>query len=143
MRLRPPIRFETPKVGNWPDEMENDSRISHPFNGGSARISLGGASESAFTKQWAQFLTRAFVYRPLDLAEMNEESIANWLAPAKGNRTRQSVGTHTLLVRRGQGPYQRPGGAVGNDRRSKMQPFRGLDVAGRRRRRLLPVRRPR
>ena len=93
MRFRPPIRIETPKVGNRPDGMENDSRISYPFNGGSARIALWeGASESAFAKQWAQFLTRALVHRPLDLAEMNEESIANWLAPAKGSITRQSRG---------------------------------------------------
>ena len=64
--------------------MEDASRISYPFNGGPARIALcDAASESAFAKQWAQILTRAFVYRPLDLAEMNEESLANWLAPCE------------------------------------------------------------
>ena len=61
--------------------MEDASRISYPLGDALARIALcDGASESAFAKEWARILARAFVYRPIDLAEMDEESFANWLA---------------------------------------------------------------
>ena len=49
-----------------------------------ARVSVSdGASESAFAREWANILTNAFVYRPLDISGLTEGSLHDWLAPAQ------------------------------------------------------------
>lgn len=81
MGLQPPRRFGTAKAGNRPDECEDASWISYPYNGGPARIALGdGASESAFARDWAQILTRAFVYGLPDLSDLDSDALAVWLS---------------------------------------------------------------
>lgn len=84
MGLKPPRRFETSKAGNRPDECEDASWVSYPYNGGPARIAVcDGASESAFAREWAQILADAFVHRPLDLSCLDDSSLAVWLDPCQ------------------------------------------------------------
>ena len=62
------------------EECEDASWISYPYTGGPARIALcDGASESAFAREWARILTRAFVYSPLDLSDLHDASLGLWL----------------------------------------------------------------
>ena len=80
MGLQPPRRFQTAKAGNRPEECEDASRISYPYTAGPARIALcDGASESAFAREWAQILTRAFVYSPFDLYSLDDLALGLWL----------------------------------------------------------------
>ena len=80
MGLQPPRKFQTPKAGNYPEECEDASRISYPYAGGLARFALcDGASESAFAREWAHILARAFVYSPLDLPCLDDLSFRLWL----------------------------------------------------------------
>ena len=49
-----------------------------------ARIALSdGASESAFARDWAQILTKAFVDRPLDLSGISQTGLESWLSPGQ------------------------------------------------------------
>ena len=80
MGLQPPRRFQTAKAGNRPEECEDASLISYAYAGWPARIALcDGASESAFAREWARILTRAFVYSPLDLSCLDDLSLRLWL----------------------------------------------------------------
>ena len=85
MRLRSYKRFSIPKDGNQPEEYEDDSRIFFPGGSGelkAARIALAdGASESAFSRAWAQILTKAFIERPLDLDSPIQSELEYWLEP--------------------------------------------------------------
>ncbi len=81
--------FQTPKSGNRPDECEDACRIWWPSGDGPARIALcDGASESAFSRSWAQILAGAFVNRPLDLTGLDGASLAGWLEPCESEWSR-------------------------------------------------------
>ena len=80
MGLQPPRRFQTPKAGNRPEDCEDASLVSYQYTGGPAKIALcDGASESAFAREWAQILARAFAYSPLDLSCLGDLSLGLWL----------------------------------------------------------------
>ena len=84
MPLCPPQRFQTPKAGNRPEECEDASRVAYSVVADAARIALcDGASESAFSREWAEILCDAFVRRPLDLSELDGPSLAGWLEPCE------------------------------------------------------------
>ena len=83
--LQPAREFWLPKAGNRSDEYEDAYRVVYPdrenaSDGLIARAAVSdGASESAFAREWANVLTDAFVDRPLDLANIDEESLSEWL----------------------------------------------------------------
>ena len=80
MRLRPPQRFQKAKAGNLLEECEDVSWMSYPYNGAPAKIALcDGASESAFAREWAQILSRGFVYSPLDKSCLDESFFLLWM----------------------------------------------------------------
>ena len=87
--LQPPRRFWLPKAGNRPDEYEDASRTVYPQrmgDSGRRRVRAAvsdGASDSAFSREWANVLTDAFVDRPLDLCGLTEDSLYEWLASAQ------------------------------------------------------------
>ena len=88
MQLRPPKKFQTSKAGNRPEECEDASWVVYPYSlavdGSEARLSVAdGASESAFAREWAEILAKAFVSQtaPLDLAALTENSLKSWLKP--------------------------------------------------------------
>ena len=87
MRPRPPKRLWAPKAGNSPGEYEDAARVVYPYHygpGGAARaVVADGASESAFAKSWAEILADAFAENPLDLSNLNNAALANWLEPAQ------------------------------------------------------------
>ena len=83
--LQPAREFWLPKAGNRSDEYEDAYRVVYPdrenaSDGLIARAAVSdGASESAFAREWANVLTDGFVDRPLDLANVDEESLSEWL----------------------------------------------------------------
>ena len=83
--LQPAREFWLPKAGNRSDEYEDACRVVYPdrenaSDGLIARAAVSdGASESAFAREWANVLTDAFVDRPLDLENIDEESLSEWL----------------------------------------------------------------
>ena len=80
MPLRPPIRFHVAKSGNRPEEYEDVSRVVYSVRTNLARITVSdGASEAAFSREWAQILTDAFIRRPLDLSELDGPALTGWL----------------------------------------------------------------
>ena len=67
-----------PKAGNSPEEYEDAFRVD------AARIAVSdGASESAFAREWATALVKAFVDQPPETCGLTEESLNEWLAPAQ------------------------------------------------------------
>ena len=96
MPLQPPIKFQSPKAGNRPDECEDAYMAAYPYQPGPARIALcDGASESAFARQWAQILAAAFVRRPLPSPHLDNSSLAAWLKPCE-KEWRQAVPWHRI-----------------------------------------------
>ena len=81
MPLIPPKTWRIPKDGNRPGECEDAFRVVFPSGGPTVmRAAVSdGASESAFSRLWAQTLVDAFVDRPLDLGGLTEESLLGWL----------------------------------------------------------------
>ena len=94
MPLCPPKRFGTPKAGNSPEEYEDASAVSPgqlDGDGGTALIAIAdGASEAAFSREWAQILTDAFLSRPLDLPNLDDSALTDWLKPC-GEEWREGV----------------------------------------------------
>ena len=81
MPLCPPKQFWTPKEGNRPDEYEDAARVVYSDSVELALIALcDGASEAAFSREWAQILTDAFISRPLDLSALDDAALTDWLA---------------------------------------------------------------
>ncbi len=89
MDLLPPLKLQSPKLGNRPDECEDDCRVVYPIRLGHgglnmARFALAdGASESAFARDWAQILARDFVERAPDLTNTESAGLEDWLAPSQ------------------------------------------------------------
>ena len=81
MPLIPPKTWRIPKDGNRPGECEDAFRVVFPSGGTTimrAAVS-DGATESAFSRLWAQILADAFVDRPLDLRVLTEDGLLGWL----------------------------------------------------------------
>ena len=87
MDLLPPLKLITPKSGNRADECEDECRVVYPLRlsrdwKGTARFAVAdGATESAFSRSWAQILARDFVGQPPDLEEDEPDGMEKWLAP--------------------------------------------------------------
>lgn len=79
----PPRVLLTSKAGNDPEECEDAVDLGgfdEAAGSGTVRIALSdGASESAFAREWATALTRAFAAAPPDLESLTEESLNEWL----------------------------------------------------------------
>ena len=88
-RVRPPTKLWLPKAGNAPEEYEDAFSVVYPQRiGTSARGAVraavaDGASESAFAREWANELAGAFATAPPDMGGLSEESLGEWLAPAR------------------------------------------------------------
>ena len=88
-RVRPPTKLWLPKAGNAPEEYEDAFRVVYPQRIGSSgrglvRVAVSdGASESAFAREWANELADAFVAAPPDLRGLTEDSLGEWLLPAR------------------------------------------------------------
>ncbi len=86
MPLCPPKQFWTPTAGNSTDEYEDASRVDYSECANLARIAIcDGASEAAFSREWAQILTEAFVSRPLDLLDLDGPVLTDWLGPCESD----------------------------------------------------------
>ena len=89
MRVPPFRSFSVAKLGNRPDENEDACRgaLPHPRNGQTrpARLAIAdGATEAAFSREWANILVDRFVdHEPLDLDNLPEETLAEWLEPCQ------------------------------------------------------------
>ena len=89
MELLPPIRLQSPKSGNRPDECEDEARAVYPARLGhgeksAARFAIAdGASESAFARSWAQIIAGEFVVRPPDLGGSVPGIWEQWLVPCQ------------------------------------------------------------
>ena len=83
MRLKPPRRLETAKAGVGLDKCEDASEAIYGCSccgTGAARLAVSdGASESAFSKEWAKILARQFVKRAPDLSAFEGEAVSAWL----------------------------------------------------------------
>ena len=80
MPLRPPIRFHASKLGNSPEENEDAAGVVYSRQSGQAHIAVcDGASEAAFSREWAQILTDSSIFRPLDLSELDGPTLTGWL----------------------------------------------------------------
>ena len=73
--------FQTAKAGNRPDECEDAYRVRLSDKGPSWLAVCDGASESAFARPWANILAEALVTRPVDVDDLEETSLSEWLAP--------------------------------------------------------------
>ena len=86
MPLCPPKQFWTSKAGNRPEEYEDAARVVYSDCANLARIAIcDGASEAAFSREWAQILTEAFVSRPLDLLNLDAPALTDWLGPCESD----------------------------------------------------------
>ena len=93
MSLGLPKRFWAPKAGNLPEEYEDASNLASSLRATQAASSLSadralmaicdGASEAAFSREWANILTDAFISRPLDLENLDGAVLTNWLGPCE------------------------------------------------------------
>ena len=90
MSLGLPKRFWAPKAGNRPEEYEDASNLASflrpacSLSAGRALMAIcDGASEAAFSREWANILTDAFVSRPLDLENLDGPVVTNWLGPCE------------------------------------------------------------
>ena len=89
MRVQPPRSFSCAKAGNQPSENEDACRVSIPEPGGAsawtARLAIAdGATESAFSRQWARLLVDRFVDGALlDVGGLTAESFTQWLEPCR------------------------------------------------------------
>jgi hypothetical protein len=94
MDLLPPLKRQSPKSGNRPDECEDAGRVVYPIrlSQDGARIIrfalADGASESAFSRLWAQVLTGHFVHRPPDFSQLTPDYLEDWLAPCQSEWNR-------------------------------------------------------
>ena len=122
MLLGLPKRFWAPKAGNVPEEYEDASNLASSLAARSLSADRAlmaicdGASEAAFSREWANILTDAFVSRPLDL-EKPGRACPHQLAGAVriGMERSRAVGAHSV-ARGGQDSGRIPGGAAGVDR---------------------------
>jgi hypothetical protein len=84
MPLHAPKHYWTPKAGNLPEEYEDASQVLYSDDDNLARIVIcDGASEAAFSREWAQILAEAFVSRPLDLPNLDGPVLTGWLRPSE------------------------------------------------------------
>jgi hypothetical protein len=89
MLLGLPKRFWAPKAGNVPEEYEDASNLASSLAARSLSADRAlmaicdGASEAAFSREWANILTDAFVSRPLDLENLDGPVLTNWLGPCE------------------------------------------------------------
>ena len=82
MPLRAPQTWKTAKTGVEPDKCEDASLAAYPYDAGKARLALSdGASEAAFSREWARILTSQFVRRTPDLSAIDAQSVSTWLEP--------------------------------------------------------------
>ena len=73
---------ETAKAGNRPDECEDAHRVVYAPHRDKALFALcDGASESAFSRSWAQILAEGFVDNPFDPAGVSAPLLMEWLKP--------------------------------------------------------------
>ena len=104
MRLLPPQVRISAKAGNRPEECEDAQRVSYPIARRSgpgrsnvvARVAIAdGATEAAFSSEWASILTEQFIRSPLDLDYLGSPAAAQaglsdlaqirqWLASGRG-----------------------------------------------------------
>jgi hypothetical protein len=87
MGLKPPRTLLLPKAGNRPEECEDAFRVIYPqrIGPGMARVAISdGASESAFSREWARILADTFTTRPPGLSSgLTEDSLKRWLSPGQ------------------------------------------------------------
>ena len=77
-------RLWTAKAGNRPEEYEDASNLACLLSGKRALMAVcDGASEAAFSREWANILADAYVARPLDLEDLDDAVLAEWLAPCE------------------------------------------------------------
>ena len=80
MSLQPPRKLETAKSGIGLDRCEDASRAVYPYGSGLATLAVSdGASESAFSGEWARILTGRFVSGAPDLCALNADGMLAWL----------------------------------------------------------------
>ena len=89
MRVPPYRLFSVAKLGNRADENEDACRgvLPHPRNDQTrpARLAIAdGATEAAFSREWANILVDRFVdHEPLNLHDLREKTLAGWLEPCR------------------------------------------------------------
>ena len=82
MELGPPRAFWIAKAGNCPEEYEDAFRVDYLEDPRSELANAAisdGASDSVFAREWSKVLTDSFVDRPLDIPELTEDSLKEWL----------------------------------------------------------------
>lgn len=80
MPLRAPRKLGTAKAGVGLEESEDASWAIYPYDTGLARLALSdGASESAFSREWARILTEQFVKSTPDLSAFDGNGMSTWL----------------------------------------------------------------
>jgi hypothetical protein len=80
MRLRRPRKLEAAKAGVSLDKCEDASWAVYSYDTSLARLAVSdGASESAFSREWAQILTHRFVSRAPVLSTFDWEGMTTWL----------------------------------------------------------------
>ena len=126
MKVQSPRGFSVVKAGNRPDENEDTARLSIPEpwdrSGRPARFAIAdGATEAAFSKEWANILVNRFVdAHPLDMSNLSAAMFCQWLEPCQQEWGRQmryrNIPWHGLAkVKTGAaatflGVHMRPGG---------------------------------
>ena len=89
MRVQTPRSFSFAKAGNRPDENEDAIRYAIPQSTGCtdppARLAVAdGATEAAFSREWANILVDQFVdAEPMDMTGLSEEALDRWLEPCR------------------------------------------------------------
>ena len=80
MSLQPPRKLETAKSGVGLDRCEDASWAVYPHGSGLATLAVSdGASESAFSGEWARILTRRFVSGASDICALDASGMLAWL----------------------------------------------------------------
>jgi len=84
MTLGLPKRFWTAKAGNRPEEYEDASNLACVLSGERALMAVcDGASEAAFSREWANILADSYITRPLNLEALTGAVLADWLGPCE------------------------------------------------------------
>ncbi len=89
MKVQPYRSFSVAKLGNGPDENEDACRVAIPEPADCrerpARLAIAdGATEAAFSREWANLLVDRFVdQEPLDPQNPSEATLAAWLEPCR------------------------------------------------------------
>ena len=95
MRVQPPRAFSFAKAGNRPAENEDAYNMSIPEPRGAsawtARLAIAdGATEAAFSKEWARMLVNNFVDgEPLDMGSLSAETLTRRLEPCREKWNRE------------------------------------------------------